>query len=377
MAGQDNAQEKTEQATPKRREDARKKGQVTRSRELTTMLLLMIAAAMLMGTGGDLIDGVAAVMRKGLVMDHRQVFDTAYMAIALKGAIREALWVLTPLLIVSFVTALLAPMLLGGWNVKTPFLKFDAGKLSPMKGIKRIFSLNSIVELLKALGKFFIVLSIAMVIIWQSAGDVMHLGLVTGLQGLYQAGDILTRSFLLISAATIVIAAVDVPYQIWDGSRKLKMSLQEVKDESKNTEGNPEIKRRVKEVQQEIASRRMMEEVPKADVIIVNPTHFAVALKYDRDGTAAPRLIASGGDLMAMKIRAIAVEHKVPIVSAPALARSIYHFTRLGEEIPEGLFVAVAKVLAFVYQLKKHPHPVMTEHPVEDLPIPEDLRFDP
>lgn len=377
MSGQDSAQEKTEQATPKRREDARKKGQVTRSRELTTMLLLMVAAAMLMGTGDDLVGGVADVMRKGLVIDHRQAFDPNYMKQALRGAIIDALLVLAPLLIVAFITASVAPLLLGGWNVKTPFLKFDAGKLSPLKGVKRIFSLNSVVELLKALGKFFIVLSIAMIIIWQSAGDVMQLGLITGLQGIYQSGDILTRSFLFISAATIVIAAVDVPYQIWDGSRKLKMSFQEVKEESKNTDGNPEIKRRVKEVQQEISGRRMMEEVPKADVIIVNPRHYAVALKYDSKGSSAPQLIASGGDLMALKIRTLAAEHKIPVVRAPALARSIYHFTCIGDEIPEGLFVAVAQVLAFIYQLKSVPRKVTREYQMNDLPIPEELRFDP
>ncbi len=374
---EDNGQEKTEQATPKRREDARRKGQVTRSRELTTMMLLMVAAVTMFGAGGEITSDIADIMRQGLTLDHEQAFDSHYMGEAFITAIESALVALVPLFVAAFVTALLAPMLLGGWNLSLQSLRFDPSKLSPMKGFKRMFSINSVVELLKAIAKFVVVLSIAMVIIWQNADDVMRLGISTGLQGLTGAGDILARAFLLISAATIVIAAVDVPYQIWSGAKKLRMTRQELKDESKNTDGNPEIKRRVREVQQEMASRRMMEAVPQADVVIVNPTHYAVALQYDAKSSGAPRLVASGGDLLAMRIRAVAAEHAIPVVRAPALARSIYHHTRIGDEIPEGLFVAVARVLAFVYRIRRGPVSRRQEHELSDLPIPEDLRFDP
>ena len=374
---EENGQEKTEQATPKRREDARRKGQITRSRELTTMMLLMTAAVTLFGAGGGIMRDIAAIMRQGLTLDHSQAFDSHYLGEAFLSAIESALVALVPLFAVAFLAALLAPMLVGGWNLSLQSLRFDPGKLSPVKGLKRMFSINSIVELLKAIAKFVIVLGIAMLIIWHNADDVMRLGVSTGLQGVVGAGEILARAFLLISAATIVIAAVDVPYQIWSGARKLRMTRQELKDESKNTDGNPEIKRRVREVQQEMASRRMMEAVPKADVVIVNPTHYAVALQYDAKCHGAPRLVASGGDLLAMRIRAVAVEHAIPVVRAPALARSIYHHTRIGDEIPEGLFVAVARVLAFVYRLRRGPAPRAGEHELPDLPIPEDLRFDP
>ncbi len=374
---QDSGQERTERATPKRREEARRKGQITRSRELTTMLMLMAAAATIYGAGDGLVADVADIMRRVLAIDRERVFDPSYLTETFVGAIGDGLSALVPLFAVALSTALLAPMLVGGWNLSTRALRFDVAKLSPMKGFKRMFSVNSVVELLKAIAKFAVVMSIALVIVWRSADEVVHLGLMSGSQGIAGAGEILARAFLLISAATIVIAAVDVPYQIWSGAKKLKMTMQEVKDEHKNTEGNPEIKRRVREVQQEIMSRRMMEAVPSADVVIVNPTHYAVALAYDPDGTGAPRLVASGGDLLAMRIRGVAVEHGVPIVRAPALARSIYHFTRLGDEIPEGLFVAVARVLAFVYQLRQRPAARDSEHELTDLPIPDDLRFDP
>jgi len=375
---QDNSQEKTEEATPKRLEDARKKGQVPRSRELTTMLILMVSASSMMLTGGYLSQGLGDIMIRLLRVDIRQAVEPAYMAQAFLTAIQDALLALAPFFILIFLTALFAPMLLSGWVLSGESLQFKANKMSPAKGLKRMFSMTSLVELVKAIAKFFVVMSVAITIIWQEAGDVLHLGLGTSEQGVYKSADMLGWSFLMISSATIIIALVDVPFQLYSHAKKMRMSFQEVKDESKETDGNPEIKKRVRQAQLDISGRRMMEAVPGADVVIVNPTHYSVALKYDPDKGGAPIMVASGADHLAFRIREVARSEGVPIVSSPALARSLYRFGKVDQEIPSGLFVAVAQVLAFIFQVRKRPG--RTHHSAKrftNLPIPEDLKYDP
>jgi len=207
--------------------------------------------------------------------------------------------------------------------------------------------------------------------------DLLRLGTEPVLTALPEVGSLLGWSFVMLSCAMILIAAIDVPFQLWDHTKQLKMTRQEIKDEYKETDGNPELKRSIREKQQALADARMMEEVPKADVIVTNPTHFAVALKYDQDRSVAPIVVAKGKDLVALKIRAIAVEHDVPILSAPPLSRALFYSTELNDEIPAGLYLAVAQVLAYIYKLRDVPASANDDVPnMGDLPIPDDLRRD-
>jgi flagellar biosynthetic protein FlhB len=224
-------------------------------------------------------------------------------------------------------------------------------RISPLKGIKRIFSANSLNELLKALAKFSIVALVAVAWLWYSVDEIAGLGREPVAVGIAHALKVCGLSLLVVSSGLVLIAAVDVPFQLWQYQKKLKMTRQQVKDEFKDTEGRPEVKSRIRSLQQQIAMRRMMEELPNADVVVTNPTHFAVALKYDDATMGAPKVIAKGKDLIAKRIREIAAEHKVPMFSAPPLARALFRSTELGDEIPSQLYTAVAQVLAYIYQI--------------------------
>ncbi len=241
----------------------------------------------------------------------------------------------------------------------------------------KVFSVRGLMELLKALAKFSLVLVIALLLLWNDVDDILLLGTKSVMPALADSGHILLWSFLALSSAMILIAAIDVPFQLWDYTKQLRMTRQEIKDEFKETDGNPEMKRRIKEVQQEMAQRRMMEEVPKADVVVTNPTHYAVALSYDQSGMAAPVVVAKGKDLIATHIRSIATQHQIPIVTAPPLTRALFHTTELQREIPAGLFMAVAQVLAYTYQLRRRGAQAATEDlNIGELPIPDDMRYD-
>ncbi len=374
---QETAQEKTEQPTPKRKEEARKKGQVPRSRELTTMAVLLAASAAMLFFGDRMLTGLLTMMRDGWQLQRADLMDVAHMPAAFMDAVAAALLSLMPFFILVTLIALFAPMLLSGWSFSAEALAFKWEKLNPVKGMGRIFSWRSAMELVKALAKFSVVLMIALGLLWHNVDDLLALGAQSVLPALARTGHLLSWSFLVLSSAMILIAAVDVPFQLWDHNRKLRMTRQEVKDEFKDTEGSPELKRKVREVQQEMAQRRMMEEVPRADVVITNPTHYAVALRYDQDSMGAPTVVAKGRGTVAARIRALAVEHEVPVVSAPPLSRALYHHTDLNQEIPAGLFMAVAQVLAFTYQLRRRPYRRTDEAvTMDDLPIPEDLRHD-
>jgi len=265
--------------------------------------------------------------------------------------------------------------MMGGWNFSSEALQPNFSKFNPISGIKKIFGVQGIVELIKAIVKVVLVFYSAWLLFTVYRHDLMSLNGMPLKQAIYRVADIISFSLLMLSATLILVVIIDVPYQLWNNKRQLKMSKQEVKDESKESEGNPEIKGRVRKMQMEIAQRRMMEEVPRADVIVTNPSHFAVALKYDQNSSAAPTLLAKGTDLMAAPIRKIALGADTPLVAAPPLARDLYYSTELQEEIPQGLFLAVAQILAYVFQLK-----AATENgwdkpfPPSDLPVPDDFR---
>ena len=267
--------------------------------------------------------------------------------------------------------------MIGGLNFSTQALAYKVKKLDPIKGLKRIFAIRGLVELVKALAKFFIIGLVAVIYLYGQADDYFSLSAEPVKQGIAHTMNLLVWAFLVISTAMVLIAGVDVPFQIWDHKKQLRMTLQEVKDENKDTEGNPEIKSRVRQTQQEMAQRRMMAEVPKADVVITNPEHYSVALKYDQKGNGAPIVIAKGADIIAMQIRTIARENEVMILQAPPLARAIYHTTELDQEIPEGLYLAVAQVLAYVFKLKTATRAQKAkQHKMNDLPIPDDMQYD-
>jgi len=292
------------------------------------------------------------VLHLGLRVERAKLFDTFALIEILGQAAYQGFLAILPFLLVMLVTALAAPVALGGWSFSTQAMSFKADKLNPLKGLKRIFAVRGVVELLKALAKFLLIGSVGAGLLWHFLPELMGLGREAVEHGLIHAGRILSTSFVVLSASLLLIAAIDVPFQLWDHAKNLKMTRQEVRDEHKDTEGRPEVKSRVRAMQREIAQRRMMEEIPKADVVITNPTHYAVALRYDLDNMSAPIVVAKGVELVASQIRTVAVANKVPLYEAPPLARALYYSAEINQEIPAGLYLAVAQILAYVFQLK-------------------------
>ncbi|MBL1265103.1 flagellar biosynthesis protein FlhB [Candidatus Methylomicrobium oryzae] len=349
---EDSDQEKTEEPTSKRLEDARKQGQIARSRELNTFAMLITSAILLLMTGEQMGNGLLNIMREQFQLKREAIFDPLSSVIQFKQAMLDGLLLIAPFIAVMVVVAVISPLALGGWIFSWESIAPKLEKLDPIKGLARMFSLRGLIELLKALLKFLLILAVAFLLYRHFIGELIGLGVEPVNQSILHALHIVAICFLVLSASLIVVVMIDVPYQLWDHNRKLKMTLQEIKDEMKETEGKPEVKGRQRRIQMEMAQNRMMAEVPKADVVVTNPTHYAVALKYDMNSKGAPILVAKGTDLMAAQIRSLAVGASVPLVSAPPLARALYYSTDIDREIPQGLYVAVAQVLAYVYQLK-------------------------
>lgn len=371
MAG-DSAQERTEEATPKRHQEARQKGQIARSRELSTMAVLMMSAAAILITSDDTITSLMKIMRDQFDLQSVDLRSGTILTDSLTVQFTKAMIAMAPFAGLVLIAALLSPMVVGGWIFSVESFSFKLEKLDPIKGMSRIFSLKSLIELIKALLKFIIVLSVSMAILYGSLGDIFSVGNMEVSPAISKTASMLIWSFVVISSSMIVIALIDVPFQLWDHNRQLKMTRQEVKEEYKQTDGNPELKRHLRERQREISRRRMMEKVPKADVIITNPTHYSVALKYDQNTMSAPIVVAKGRDLIAYQIRNIANANNVPIVSAPPLSRALYHSTEIDHEIPSGLFMAVAQVLAYIYRLKNNIE-IIDKPEFEDIEIPNEF----
>ena len=374
---QNSGQEKTEQATPKRLRESREKGQIARSRDLNSLILLLVASGGLLVFGETMLRGMVRQMYSGFMLSREVLFDATQLQYFLGRALADALQAFTPLLGMLFIAALLAPMALGGWSFSPKAVIPNWGKLSPAKGLGRMFSRRAPVEGLKAFAKFAVVAIASAILLSQWASDIFMLGNEPLRSGLAHTAHIVGWSFIAVSSVLVLIAAVDVPFQLWDHANKLKMTKQEVKDEQKQTDGSPEIKSRIRAVQRQMAQQRMMEDIPDADVIVTNPTHYAVALRYDQDGNGAPTVVAKGADLIAAQIRKVANAHDVAIVEAPPLARALYFNTDIGQEIPAGLYVAVAQLLAYVYQLKNMQAPGQeVPAPPDDLPVPDELLRD-
>jgi flagellar biosynthetic protein FlhB len=363
-------QEKTEQPTPKRLADARKKGQVPRSRELTAAGVMLSAGAALWLFGQNMAQGVSGVMRNGFSLERASLFDDTALFLAFETAVLDALESLAPFFVVVVVAALATPALLGGWSFSAKAMAFKIEKLNPLKGLKRIFGPNGLMELFKALAKFGLIGSVAVFTLRAISGQILSLSTQPVMSALGHAAELLLMALLIICAPLLIIAAIDAPFQLFQHTKQLKMTRQEVRDESKETEGNPEVKGRVRALQQEQANRRMMEEVPTADVVITNPTHFAVALRYDPTNMGAPRVVAKGADEIARRIREAAGEHGVPMMRAPPLARALYRTTELNHEIPARLYAAVAQVLTWVFALRR------ADEVGASRPTPPTIRFD-
>ena len=374
---EDSGQERTEQPTPRRKQQSKDKGQVARSRELNTMLMMLSAGGGLLFLGPSLIDTLTDIFRTYLSVSRENIFDPYAMMRLFSSAIMDALWGILPFFFLVMVAAVAGPIAMGGLTFSSKALSFKWDKLDPIKGIKRIFAWRGLIELLKALAKFLIIGFIAVSFLYNQLDDYLGLGNEPLQQAISHAVNLLLWAFIIIASALILIAAVDVPFQLWDHNKQLKMTFQELKDESKETEGNPDVRGRIRRTQREMAQQRMMSAVPDADVVVTNPQHYAVALKYTQDKMAAPIVVAKGVDLIAKNIRKVALENNVPILEAPPLARALHHTTEINHEIPAGLYLAVAQVLAYVFGLKARPGSSTKPHPeMNDLPIPDDLQFD-
>ena len=348
----DSGQEKTEQPTAKKLADAKKKGQVPRSKELNSMTTMVFGAIGLLFMGSYMLDQITEMMKRGFTISRIDMFQHSAVFNRLEFAVTEAFTGIMPFLVLMTIIALFTPVLLGGWSFSIEALAFKGERINPLKGLKRIFSSNGLMELVKAIAKFLLVSMIAVAYMWTQADELLGLGTQPLSVALTHGAMLLGTSFLIVSCGLIIISAIDVPFQLWSHSQKLKMTLQEVRDEMKDTEGKPEVKSKVRQLQQQMAQRRMMEAVPDADVIITNPTHYAVALKYRHEEMAAPLVVAMGKDLIALKIREIAKAHNVEIFEAPPLARALFATSSIDREIPGHLYFAVAQVLAFVFQLR-------------------------
>ena len=379
MAESSDGEERSEEPTSKRLNDSREKGQVPRSRELTTVAALLASGLFFVAAGESLMRDLMALMARTFTLDRNDAFDTAKMGINLAAALFEGLRIAAPLMALMVVIAIIASVALSGWNFSTQALQPKFDKLNPIKGLGKVFSWRGLIEMLKGLAKFILIATVGFIWLQGLQGEFIGLGREDLRQGLAHVGDLLVWAFIAVSASLILVTVIDVPFQLWDNKRQLKMTKQEVKEENKQSMGNPEIKGRQRQIQMQAAMQRMMADVPQADVVVTNPTHYAIALRYQPDSMEAPKVIAKGRGLIAARIREIATHHQVPILAAPPLARALYHSTELNATIPAGLYHAVAQVLAYVFHLAeaaRGERPTPARAAFDDLPIPEDLRRD-
>ncbi|QTL34253.1 flagellar biosynthesis protein FlhB [Pseudoalteromonas viridis] len=373
---EDSGQERTEEPTDKKISDARKKGQVARSKELGTTFVLIFSAVALLLYGPDIAKGLYNMMGRMFTLNRNETYDTTKMFSVWGDAFSEIIFPLSMFVLIIMVAGVIGNTLLGGFNFSWQAAAPKASKMSPMKGIKRMFGPQAAIELVKSILKFVLVAGFAILLIKVFFYEILHLSIEQIPGSILHSLEILAWMFLALSCTMIIISAIDAPYQSYNHHKQLKMTLQEVKDEYKNSEGDPQIKARIRRTQREMSQRRMMQEVPDADVVVTNPTHYSVALKYDTEKAGAPMVIAKGVDELAMQIRKIAKGNEVPIVESPVLTRSLYHTTEVGDQIPQQLFTAVAQVLAYVFQLKKF-NKGRGKRPValkKDLPIPDELK---
>ncbi|WP_459618375.1 flagellar biosynthesis protein FlhB [Bordetella sp. 2513F-2] len=366
--------EKTEAASPRRLEKAREEGQIARSRELGTFLLLAAGVAGLWLSGGSLYRSLTGVLRAGLGFDARVARDIQVMLSLSARSVYEALLLLLPIFGLLVVVAVLGSVLLGGIVFSSKPLEPNLSKLNPWAGLKRLFSAQTVIELLKAVAKAVLIGGVGGWALWHYHDDMLALLHAAPHAALIKAMSLVALCAALIVAALSVVVLLDVPWQIWHHLKKLRMTKEDLRQEHKESEGDPHIKARIRQQQRAMARRRMMAEVPRADVVVTNPTHYAVALRYAEGEFGAPKVVAKGTGLVAARIREIAAEHRVPTLEAPPLARALHEHVELGQEIPAALYTAVAEVLAWVFQLRSWRAGWGAEPaPPAALPVPAEL----
>ncbi|MEO9273540.1 flagellar biosynthesis protein FlhB [Marinomonas sp. 5E14-1] len=376
MAENEDGSEKTESASSKKLQDARDKGNLPRSKDLSSALLLIVAAVTIYGTGTLLARDLAALFDFNFLMAREDLFDLSRMVFHLYQSVVAMMDSMLLLMSVLAVAGIIGSIALGGLNFSWEPLTPKLSKLSPIAGLKRMFSAQSLVELLKSIAKVSLVGLISVVVLNYFLAETLGLTFQSIQLAISHGIDVVIWSFIFVSLALVLIAAIDVPFQIWSHKEKLKMTKQEVKDEFKQQEGDPLVRGRIRQMQRQAAMSRMMADVPQADVIITNPTHFSVALKYDQAGGAAPKLLAKGGDFIALKIREVGNHYDIPVIQSPELARAVYHHTEIGDEIPQGLFKVVAQLLAYVYQLRNSRMGVPKPESMPNLDVPDEFKWD-
>ena len=370
-------QERTEEPTQKKLDDAKEKGQIARSKEMGTLGVLLASAVGLLVVGGAMAEALFTIMRRSFSVERSLIFDEAGTLNIWSGIVNTLLVPLGTFFAIVVVGAFIGNTIVGGFNFSWQGAAPKPSKMSPLKGFKRMFGTQALIELLKGLGKFAVVAVSAFFLLRWQFPTILQFSSGILDQTLRDAVTLLGFMFLLLVCSMLFIVAIDVPFQRYNHNKQLRMTKQEVKDERKNAEGSPEVKGKIRQMQLSMAMKRMMQDVPQADVIVTNPTHFAVALTYNPVTKGAPKVVAKGNDEVAAKIREVAMDAQVPIVASPALARAIYYSTKIGQEIPEGLFMAVAQVLAFVYQLKEYQNGSGRKPKLaKNLPIPGDLQHD-
>ncbi|OTQ70691.1 flagellar biosynthesis protein FlhB [Gilliamella apis] len=365
--------EKSEQPTDSKLKKAKEKGQIPRSRELTSLIILLVGIMLFWIMGTHFVSKLKAIIQQAMLVAHR-TDDDKQIIFNLINLLTAGFWAILPIFVGLVIVAIIAPLSVGGLLFSLQSIKPNLGKLNPISGFKRLFSLRIFSELFKSILKVVLIAFAAALFLIHQFPNMLALPSMYLNNALSQVMQLLIYASLLIVLALIPMVGFDIFYQIWSNLKKLKMSKQEVKDEFKEQEGNPQIKGRIRQMQQAMARRRMMKDVPKANVIVTNPTHYAVALQYDEKTMSAPKILAKGTDNIASRIKQIAQEHQIPQLEAPPLARALYRHGEIGKSIPAELYAAVAQILAWVYQLKRW-HRYGGEKPLKptNLSIPESL----
>jgi len=374
VADETDFEQRTERATAKRLQEAREQGRLPRSRELSIAVTLGASVLGMTAFGGVLSHSAQAWMHSAL--QPRAAADLAPAQLLQEaGAVAASGFMLVgPLMLASFLAALAAPLLVGGWTFSTHPLMPDFSRINPLKGFARMLSLNGLVEVGKALAKAALIFAVGGSLLWSKRAELLSLGDQTIPSGMGQGLGISLQLLAEVGGAMLAIAALDVAYQLWNYQRQMRMTREELREESKESEGRPEVKARLRKLQNQLATRRMMQAIPKADVVVTNPTHYAVAIQYTEGRMRAPRVVAKGAGEVAAKIREIARKHRVPQLSSPPLARSLYRHCEIGAEIPVALYHAVAQVLTYIYQLKRRISGALPEPKIE---VPPEVRYDP
>ncbi len=348
----DSAQERTEQPSEKRLRESREKGQIPRSRELVTALILLAGSALLYANTGVMAETMAGILRLNLALTRDTIFAEQQMGIALHSSLRAAFTALTPFFITLVLAVFIGSVGLGGWIMNPDLMQPKFSRINPAQWFSKVFSLSALMELFKSMLKVSLVIGCLLWLLYAYYPQLLTLSRIPLPMAFTQGLEVLAITMIAYAATLGLIALIDAPWQLFQHRQKLMMTKEEVKEEFKNQDGKPEVKARIRQLQREAANRRMMQRIPEADVIIVNPTHYSVALRYAPEKAGAPFVIAKGVDEIALKIREIATEHRVSIVESPVLARAVYHTTKIDQEIPGDLYMAVAQILAYVQQLK-------------------------